>query len=302
MSKSLHIGIEAPVFELEDFKAPEPSPGDEGRSAMVPKGKASRPGYSFEPMAAADLSGDPLTQAYRSIEAAETQAKAISEKSAQEVQAAQDQAAGIRQAAYDEGFEQGRQDGIAAEKARVAAALDNLERTINALADARALVLENMESEIIALVQACLEKLCQGEAAQGPEVLKNVLRQAVAQAADEQYLSVRLSQADLGLAKEFKPELLGSFESLKRLDLILDADMHPGSCVVNGPTIQIDATLNTRRQRVLDMLEEALHQTPALEIGDPTEGPALETSPEAESQGPAGEPDAEPSDGDAEGW
>lgn len=167
---------------------------------------------------------------------------------------AQGQAQEIRRQAQEEGYQTGYQsglkEGIVASKARIEAACDNLGRALTALERARAGVLAMMEPEIVALVQAAVERILLSPGAVDPALIRRVVREAVSRVNQAERVAVRLNPDDLERVREFRPKLLEGMGRLKYLDLIADGELRPGDCLVEGPHSQVDATMATRRQRI----------------------------------------------------
>lgn len=251
------------VYQLEEF-TPSQDGGEEPKAA--PEEEPGDSLHVFEPLALSHEVDDPLMRARLDINEARKMALSIGEQAKAELAAAQDEAGGIRQKAYDEGYQQGQQDGMAAERARITATLDNLSRTVNGLDQARAGVMAAMEPEMVALMQACLDQLCLSQGAVSPQVVKQVMREAVKRVSEEEYLTVKVGQADLDSLEEFAAGLPAQFTSLKRLRLEADPDLHPGDCLVISPTTQVDATLATRKLRIQNVLEEVWHGKPPLDM------------------------------------
>ncbi len=242
---------------------------------------------------------------------AQHQAKEIIEKAEQEsaakVAEAQSQADGIRNQAYEEGYQQGHEEGLNAAKALVHAAADNLGRALTKLDNARAEVMGGLEGEIIGLVQAVCDRVFATPDAVPAGVIKQVVREAVSRLLDFERVTVRLSQKDLSSIEEFRPELLKTFTELGRLNLLPDPALKPGECVVETPNARVDATMDTRRRRVFKALVETLKGnapldlTPVLEEKKQTQ-PAEEAAPGDMAADSFAEPGAAPESPEIEEW
>lgn len=218
---------------------------------------------------------------------AQRQANAIMEKAGQDSEAlvaeAKGQADGIRNQAYEEGYQQGHEEGLNAAKALVQAAADNLSRALVKLDQARAGVMSGLEGEIIGLVQAVCDRIFATPGAVPEGVIKQVVREAVGRLLEYERVTVRLSQKDLGTIEEFRPELLKTFTELGRLNLLPDPDLGPGECVVETPNARVDASLDTRRERVFKALVETLKGNEPLDLK-----PVLEAKEQAQPEKAAG--------------
>jgi flagellar assembly protein FliH len=190
-------------------------------------------------------------------EKAERQAAAMLEEAQAQAQAIGEQA---RQEGYQAGYQAGQEDGLAAGQARVEAACDNLARALKVLQVAKASILEVMEGEMVALVQAACDRILLAPEAVDPALVRRVVREAILRAGEAERMVVTLHPDDLDLVRQFRPRLLEEISGLTRLDLRPDPSLRPGDCRVDSPTSHVDATLESRRQRIFDLLAEPLHQ------------------------------------------
>jgi len=264
--------IEAKPFTLEEM------------APVRRKGSQPKEAGGFRLLVYGGRQEDPLERAQRQAKQVRQEAE---EAAAQAVAQAKDQAGAIKDKAYQEGYEQGQKEGRQASKALVTAAADNLGRALTQLDQTRAQVMRGLEGEMLGLVQAVCDKVFMTPDAVPQQVLQNLVRQAVGRLLDFEKVTVRLAAKDLAAIEEFRPELLKRFSELGRLHLVTDENMGPGECVVESPTCQVDATLETRRQRVFQALSQALGQDQDLDLGqalapEPAE-PVEEQAPEPEA-------------------
>ncbi len=226
-------------------------------------------------------------------ERAEREAAQILQEAQARLEEAQAQVESIRNQAYQEGYQKGQEEGRQAERARLEAAAQDLARTLESLDQLRIRIMSAMEGEIVALVQTVCERCFLTPRAVSPESIRQVVSQAVARLGEAERVEVRLSAGDLEVVKEFQPQLEEMIEGLGRLRIVADPELSPGDCLVSSATAMVDATLQTRRQRVLEALEEMFHQSPPLDLS-----PAL-----AESQSPEpGSPPSPESPDEMEDW
>lgn len=209
-------------------------------------------------------------------ERAEREAAQILQEAQARLEEAQAQVEEIRNQAYQEGYQKGQEEGREAVRARMEAAAQDLARTLESLDQARARILAGMEGEIVALVQTVCERCFLTPRAVSPESIRQVVSQAVTRLGEAERVEVRLSAGDLEVVKEFKPQLEEMIEGLKRLRIVADPELSPGDCLVSSATAMVDATMQTRRQRVLEALEEMFQQSPPLDLSPALEEPAPE--------------------------
>jgi flagellar assembly protein FliH len=283
-------GQHNPRLEPKDFKLEEMEPGQPRQEAPAEEEEGG-----FRLLVYGGRQEDPRDRAER--QAAEIMEKAEQDSTAL-VEEATGQAEGIRNQAYEEGYQQGHEEGLNAAKALVQAAADNLSRALAKLDQARAEVMNGLEGEIIGLVQAVCDQIFATPDAVPDGVIKQVVREAVGRLLEYERVTVRLSQKDMSTIEEFRPELLKTFTELGRLNLLPDPDLSPGECLVETPNARVDATLDTRRQRVFKALVETLKGNEPLDLNPVLE--AKEQAPPQESPAdeiPSTDPSAEPAAG-----
>jgi flagellar assembly protein FliH len=223
------------------------------------------------------------------------------ERQAQEMlSTAQAEAEATRQRAQREGYEEGYQkgyktgqdEGLVASKARVEAACDNLGRALGVLDQARAALLGMMETEMVALAQAATDRILLAPEAVDPALVRRAVHEAVTRVVEAERLTVRLHPEDLAHVREFRERLLDDLGGLKHLELRPDPVLRRGDCVVDSPTAQVDATLETRRKRIFDLLADAFRQGQRLDMDQVLEE-ALEQALAHASQAPAAAADTQ---------
>ena len=275
------------AFELEEFDPaevthfqPAPPPEEEPKRTPPPKsaakagkkGGAEAPAFNpqyqpsnekadteFRPIYSQGvLEDDPIKLSQIRLKEAEDQAREAARQARDMVDRAGKEAEAIRQKAYEEGHAQGREDGAAAEKARVTAALDNLSRVVDGLDQAHARCLLALEPETVSLVQACVDRIFLTPGAVDKKLVRQVVSEAVRRVAENEVVTITVSPSDLELIRDFRASLLERFEELKRVKVQADPEMHPGDCLVSSPTAQVEGGLAARRERILGLLEQGL--------------------------------------------
>ena len=194
------------------------------------------------------------------------QAKAIKEQAQAELAQAQAQVEAVKKQGYEQGYDQGATEGKAASSARIMAACDNLNRTVEALERAKSQVLAGMEDEIIALVQAVVDRIFMIEGAVHPELVRQVARASVRKLSESDTITLALNPSDLDTVEEFTPQIRQGLGSLKLLNLVSDESLHPGDCRVTTAEAQVEASLKTRRQRIFEVLEDLAQRSEGMNL------------------------------------
>lgn len=266
------------VFEPLDLSPP--------RRQDSPDEAAGRMG--FIPLLKIDKQEDPRETARREAERMKAEAGRMVSEAQGQVESLTREA---REQGYQAGYDQGLTEGKEAAAAMMAAAAENLARAVEVLDQARARVMAHLEREVVALVAASTDLVLMTPGAVKPELIKNVVRRAIEKAGQAERLTVRLHPEDLDLVQEFRPELAKGLSRLQHLDLEADADLGRGECLVEAPLGQVDATLDTRRRQLWQVLEETLHQDEGLDLEPLTQSPP--PSPQQADAPPAAQDPAE---------
>ncbi|MDI6874907.1 MAG: FliH/SctL family protein [Actinomycetota bacterium] len=147
---------------------------------------------------------------------------------------------------YEEGFREGWEEARreAAELVRAAAALrDGLER-------ARRELLAGLEREVAEMALEVGEKLALQKLDGNADSLGEMVRAVISRAADRRSLRVRMHPRDLRLLADRVREIASSFTDVEGMELVEDAEILPGGCVVETPAGTIDGRLEERLERV----------------------------------------------------
>jgi flagellar assembly protein FliH len=153
-----------------------------------------------------------------------------------------------------EGVETGRQQGREEALAELRETLDRWSTMGDALTEAWRVRFQGLEDEIKDLAVAAAEKLLSAQLAVAPDTVLAVIRDALRHAAEADLVTVLVSPRDVAVVRGAKDELAGLLKGTGRFELIEDAKVEPGSCIIETKTQVIDATQATRAQKVRDAM------------------------------------------------
>jgi len=193
----------------------------------------------------------------------------------------------IRQAAYEEGFNQGKEEGFSAgfdegkksghEEGLKAGHEEGVEQGISEgreeveklqahwntlieqLNQPMAVVEKNIEEQLLHLVVQLTEAITHIEAKTNPEIILNALSEGIkALPSQEAQTQILLHPEDIKLIeKEFGEQYIQE----QGWRLLAAPQLAPGSCQIENSTSNIDLSIKSRLTEVLDsFLQEALHQ------------------------------------------
>ncbi len=152
-----------------------------------------------------------------------------------------------RRRAYDEGLEQGRADGLM-EVAKLRAILASIEI-------ARDAWLGDAEDDLVAIAYEAVCRVC-GPALATPDGVREHVKLTLQQVRGRELVTVRLAAADVEKLRELSAADRDIWDS-RRVDLVADASLEAGGCVVETANGTLDAQLRRQFEQLLDVLTAA---------------------------------------------
>lgn len=162
------------------------------------------------------------------------------------------EADGLRSAALAEGYEQ----GAASARAEVTQVLEALEGMGRALDAQRELMAEEAVDQATRLATEIAAKLIRAELSLAPERVVDVVRAAIRRSSDRSRLLVHVHPDDLALCREAAPQIMRSMGGIGELEIIDEPRMDRGSCLVQTPAGDVDASFSSQLHRVLEALSQ----------------------------------------------
>ena len=153
-----------------------------------------------------------------------------------------------------EGHEAGRLEGRDEALRELRATLDRWLALGDALSEAWRRRFYGVEEEARELSVATAEQLVRGHLALKPESILDVVRDCLRHAADADQITVLVSPKDVAILREAREDLVGVLKSTGRFEIVEEAKMEAGSCVVETRTQVIDATRATRVDQIKGQL------------------------------------------------
>ncbi len=217
---------------------------------------------SRSPVRAARLAGKPLELPTRP--AAELVApprpdsrEGILDEARREVadmaEAAAAEAAALRQAAIDDGRDEGFRQATEHIRSTMLAA----EAVLAELEEEKRRRPDDAADEVAAVAIEVAARIVRAEVAARPERVLDVVRGAIRRASERDRLLARVHPDDLARCREAAPDLLTAMGGVDRLVFVEEPRAQPGSCVLETPAGDIDATFATQLERLLAALADA---------------------------------------------
>ena len=106
------------------------------------------------------------------------------------------------------------------------------------------------ESEMVGLSLDIARQVVKAEIAQNPEVVRQVLSNAIRRISDKDNVRVRVSVSDAPRVKEMRQDLMEIVDGLRHLEILDDRRVADGGCVIETNAGTIDAKIETQLAEV----------------------------------------------------
>jgi len=184
-------------------------------------------------------------------------------EAAELIEDARIQAETLREAAWQEGHHEGKlaarivvESEVRADWVERKAALrTEIDQIVTQIALAREQLWQQQEPEMLALTLAIARQVVKTEVQQNPEVIRQVISNAIRRATDKENIRIRVSIADSLGVKEMRDDLLEVIDGLRHLEIIDDRRVGDGGCVIETNAGTIDAKIETQLGEVARALE-----------------------------------------------
>lgn len=148
----------------------------------------------------------------------------------------------LRQKAHKEGYERGYEEG----KSQFSTLSKQMLDAVNSIITERNKVLEQNETVILELAIAIARKVTQSTVKEHPEVFQNIFQEALNKVTDKAKVLVRVNPDELKLAQHYTSSLQEELNDFKTLEIIGDAEIEHGGCVIETNLGYIDSSIATK--------------------------------------------------------
>ena len=156
--------------------------------------------------------------------------------------------------AHRSGFEEGKALGLQIGRKEIQPVLESLQGILKEISAKRDHLIRDAESTVLRLSLAVARKIIKAEIKQNPDLILNIVREAIKHVSDRSGLVVRMHPDDGRNVEGFRDQLLNSFNGIQTLEIEQDSQIAPGGCIVETNTGTIDAQLDVQ----LEEIERAL--------------------------------------------
>jgi flagellar assembly protein FliH len=167
-------------------------------------------------------------------------------------------------AAREQGRQQGLQEGEnrGSERARsdYDGRINELQQTMQSTFDSlngwKKSIAANSEHLVVSLACELAKKIIQAELRENPEIILSVVKKAVAYIGDRERLVVRVSPLDIDTVQGKKSFWLPAGEQFSDMQIIPDAHIEKGGCIVESNSGAADARLGIQINELAELMEK----------------------------------------------
>jgi flagellar assembly protein FliH len=156
--------------------------------------------------------------------------------------------------AYALGLEEGREKAYQETSEILSQRLASLESLIQSVENLKPELVSFNEAHIVRLAYVMAKKIAMDEISERPDLILNVIRQAIQGAQSDEAVRVRLSQADFDFVEKMREKLGKDFDVLKRAKFEASESVTPGGCIVETNYGDVDATVEQRVDKLWESL------------------------------------------------
>ncbi len=169
-----------------------------------------------------------------------------------------------REAVLSEALERGHAEGFAAGQQ---AAREQLEPVVAAAREAlagieqlRDEVSETVEAATVELALKIAEQVLAGQLDAQPAVVVDIVRGALRRLVDRERVTVLVNPEDLDMMREAAPQLIAELGGIEHCEVQAERRVGRGGAIVRTVEGEIDATIQTKLERVRETLARAAHE------------------------------------------
>jgi len=164
----------------------------------------------------------------------------------------------IEQEAYEKSFAQGEKDGFEFGEKKAIKVIENIENLFNEMVSLKHDVLRQYEKEIIDLIFAVAEKIVNHEVRSSESVIKNAIFEALELVVEKSKVVFNVNPDDYDYVEKLRPELFNQNKGLKSIVVTSDPGVSRGGCYLETPYGNIDATIESKLEKIYQCLQESV--------------------------------------------
>jgi flagellar assembly protein FliH len=155
--------------------------------------------------------------------------------------------------AFQAGYELGRQET----RSQVESIGESFVKSLEELGEFRSRLRERYERELLEVALGVARKVVQQELAERPGIWLGMIRAAVCRAVDRERIVIRAPAELIAFLRQALPELRGSLEDVREVELVEDPGLAEGGCVIESRFGEVDIGIDTQLERCHSALVRA---------------------------------------------
>ena len=156
---------------------------------------------------------------------------------------------------YEKGYREGFEKGLKDSNEKIQEMAEQYKQTLEKLNKLREKIYEEAQSEMILIVKEALKKIVSAEIKSSEEFILNVIKETTKSIVETKKIVIKVSPEDYSFLTENK-EKLESLVSGQEVELVEDPGITRGGCIIQTDMGEIDSTVETKLEEVLNILEE----------------------------------------------
>nr|MBF0221359.1 hypothetical protein [Desulfobulbaceae bacterium] len=171
------------------------------------------------------------------------------------LETAKAQVATIEKEAYDKGFKAGKAEALAVEQKKQQEASAQFDKLVADFNKDRERLHEHYELDILSLVKLMVERVLFHEVTVNPLVIETCLKTAMSYVVQNSKVKINLHKDDLTVIQQATLERPQLLDRVSQVELTEDPAISRGGCFLETGFGEIDATLETRRDKIYKALD-----------------------------------------------
>ena len=160
--------------------------------------------------------------------------------------------------AYRSGFEDGKRVGAQEAQDGVKSVVHALQRAASELSEHKKKAVKESDEMIVRLALMVAKTVLQGELSVDSAKVKRIVVEAIKMIEDRGKISIKVHPDDWEIIKDVEKDVLSSTHGVERLEVVEDAHVERGGCIVESDSGIFDAQLSTQLEEIGNRLLESV--------------------------------------------
>lgn len=162
----------------------------------------------------------------------------------------------LEQEGYEKGFAQGEKDGLELGEKKAIKVIENIENLFTEIGHLKKEILNQYEMGALELIFAIAKKIIHDQITLDEKAIKNTVFKALNLTVEKSEIVLRVNPEDFDFVERLRPEFFTKFNELKSIMVTSDPSITKGGCFLETPYGDVDATVETRLEKVYQSLED----------------------------------------------